>query len=142
MSETFTSKAEIVINAPIPKVWDALINPDMIKQYLYGTEAISDWKEGSPIVYRGEWEGKHYEDKGEITKIIPEKLLATTYWSSMSGLPDAPENYQEVVYELSPIGDATNLTITMSGTKSQESADHSASNWKSVMDKLKELLEK
>lgn len=66
MDQKFMSEATTTINAPASKVWEALIDPDLIKQYLYGTEVTSDWKVGSPITYKGEWQGKAYEDKGQI----------------------------------------------------------------------------
>jgi uncharacterized protein YndB with AHSA1/START domain len=69
MNRQFVAKQEIIINAPTSKVWDALVNPEMIKQYMFGTNAISDWKKGSPIVFKGEWQGKTYEDKGVILRL-------------------------------------------------------------------------
>src|SRR4051794_23634831 len=112
MANNLTSTNSISIHAPASKVWQALTDPAQIKQYLFGTNAKSDWKKGSPITYTGEWEGKTYEDKGMIIDIIPEKKLHTTYWSSMGGTEDKPENYNNVVYELSPEGNDTKLTIT------------------------------
>ena len=142
MNDKFTAEATTTINTPVSRVWDALTNPRLIKQYLYGTEVTSDWQVGSPITYKGEWEGKSYEDKGEILQIEPEKLLVSTFWSSLAGLPDVPENYKTVRYELSPGGNGTKLTITQDNNATQEEADHSTQNWKTVLDKLKELLEK
>ena len=142
MNNKFTAQATTLVNAPASKVWDALTSPSLIKQYLYGTEVTSDWKVGSPITYRGEWEGKSYEDKGEILQIEPEKLLVSTFWSSLAGLPDVPENYKTVRYELSPEGSRTKLTITQDNNDTQEEANHSEQNWNTVLDKLKELLEK
>jgi len=142
MNNKFTAQATTLVNAPASKVWDALTNPSLIKQYLYGTEVTSDWKVGSPIIYKGEWEGKSYEDKGEILQIEPDKLLISTFWSSLAGLPDLPENYKTVRYELFPQGDGTKLTITQGNNATQEEADHSTQNWTTVLDKLKELLEK
>src|SRR5215210_9585403 len=107
MNNKFTAQATTLVNVPASKVWDALTNPSLIKQYLYGTEVTSDWKVGSPITYRGEWEGKSYEDKGEILQIEPDKLLVSTFWSSLAGLPDLLGNYKTVRYELSPEGDKT-----------------------------------
>ena len=49
MKNLFSSKASIEIKTPTAKVWQALIIPELIKQYLFGTEAISDWKAGSTI---------------------------------------------------------------------------------------------
>jgi len=66
MNNKFTAKAKTTIHAPTSKVWDAITKPDLIKQYLFGTDVISDWKVGSPIIYKGEWEGKAFEDKGKI----------------------------------------------------------------------------
>ena len=64
MNEKYVAQAKIIINAPVSKVWQALINPEIIKQYLFDTDVISDWQVGSPITYRGEWQGKAFEDKG------------------------------------------------------------------------------
>ena len=136
------AKATIEIQASAEKVWDALTNPALIKQYLFGTEARSDWKKGSPITYKGVWEGKTYEDKGVIVDIVPNKRLVSTYWSSMSGKPDTPDQYNTVTYELAHASGRTTLSVTQDNNPTQESADHSASNWKAVLQAMKGLLEK
>lgn len=141
MKDKYTSKASVTINAPRSKVWDALTNPALIKQYLFGTDVTTDWKVGSPIIYRGEWENKTYEDKGEILQVEPEKLLVTSFWSSLSGVPDTPENYKTVRYELSSEGSGTWLTVTQDNNETQEEADHLDQNWKIVLDGIKKLLE-
>lgn len=141
MEKGFTAKTSIEINSTASKVWNALINPEMIKQYLFGTEAVSDFKEGSSIVYRGVWEGKTYEDKGKILKVIPEKLLVSTYWSSMGGLPDKPENYATVTYELDEKEGKTTLTLTQDNNSTEEAKNHSEQNWNMVLSTLKKLLE-
>jgi uncharacterized protein YndB with AHSA1/START domain len=141
MSKTYIAKVTTIINASASKVWDALTKPDLIKQYLFGTEVTTDWKVGSPITYKGTWEGKTYEDKGKILQIEPGKLLVSTYWSSFLGVPDLPENYQTVRYELSAEGGGTRLTIIQDNNATQEDAEHSEQNWKTVLDGLKKLLE-
>ncbi len=140
--KTFTATAKITIRASAEKVWTALTDPKLIKQYLFGTEAKSDWKVGSPVTYTGEWQGKRYEDKGTILEVVPRKLLKSTYWSSMAGKPDSPEHYQTVTHALSEAGGQTTLTITQDNNPSAESADHSAANWSQVLEALKNLLEK
>jgi len=142
MKENLVAKKSLTINAPASKVWKALTDPSLIKQYLFGTETSSEWKKGSPITYKGTWEGKQYEDKGVIIDIKPEKLLHTTYLSSMSGLEDKPENYANVIYELSPENGRTTLTITQDNNKNEESLKHSEGNWGTVLNKLKEVVEK
>jgi len=142
MARAFTATASIAIKANAQKVWDALTNPRIIKEYLFGTEAKSDWKVGSPITYSGVWEGKRYEDKGTIIEVVPNKRLSSTYWSSFSSLPDLPENYNTVTYELKESSGETLLTITQDNNISKESADHSKSNWDKVLQTMKGLLEK
>lgn len=137
-----TLKKAINIDAPASAVWEALTNPQLIKQYFFGTEAITDWKKGSPIIYKGIWEGKPYEDRGHILDIEKEKFILYNYWSSFSGKADLPENYANIRYELSNDKGKTILTITQDGLESQEALDHSMQNWGVVMDGLKKILEK
>ncbi len=96
---------------------------------------------GSPVTYKGTWEGKAYEDKGSVLQIEPGKIIVSTFWSSLSGLLDIPENYQTVRYELSAGGDGTRLTITQDNNASQEDANHSEQNWKMVLEGMKKLVE-
>ena len=141
MSNTAVAKATTTVNAPASKVWDAITKPDQIKQYMFGTQVTTDWKVGSPITYKGEWKGKAYEDKGKVLEIEPRKRLVSTFWSSLAGLPDTPENYKTVRYELVPEGDRTRLTITQDNNATQEEAQEAEQNWKMVLDGIKKLLE-
>jgi len=142
MAKGLIAKAEVVIKAPPARVWEALTKPELIKQYLFGTEAISDWQVGSQITYKGVWQGMAYEDKGRVLRAEPGKLLVSTYWSSMSGLPDAPEHYNTVTYKLAPVDGATQLTVTQDNNPTEESRRHSEKNWALVLQGLKQLLEK
>ena len=141
MNRKFTATATTTIDAPVSKVWQALVTPEMIKQYLFDTDVISDWNVGSPIIYRGEWEGKPFEDKGKILEIAPEKTLKSTHWSPLSGVPDTPENYHTVTYTLTEQGDSTEVTITQDNNASEEEKAHSEKNWQTVLDGMKKLLE-
>jgi len=143
MNETqkLIAKAAITIDAPAAKVWEALVKPEIIKQYLFGTDVTTDWKVGSPIKYTGVWQGKTYQDKGKVVQFVPGKLIVSTYWSSMGGLPDTPENYKTVRYELSSQGGQTQLTITQDNNASEEDARHSEQNWQMVLEGIKKLLE-
>lgn len=130
------------IKAPIGQVWQALINPVMIKQYFFGTEAVSDWKVGSTIQYTGEWQGQKYHDKGVIQSLIPEKELTISHWSDRSGTPDTPENYATHSYELSSLGaNSTSVTIFQEDRfKSEENRSKAWQHWDVVMEALDRLL--
>jgi uncharacterized protein YndB with AHSA1/START domain len=130
------------INAPVDKVWDALTNPEVVKQYFFGTNQQSDWKKGSDITWTGEWEGKTYQDKGKILDVIPNKKLQYTYLSSMSGKEDKPENYATVTIELAANNNHTELKLEQDGSESEQARDHSADNWKMILHEMKKLVEK
>ena len=142
MKESHVASAQVAIHASVERVWKVLTDPKQIKEYLFGTEATSDWRVGSAITYKGVWQGKPYEDKGKILALVPNKLLQSTYWSGMSGLKDTPENYSTVTYTLSEVGGSTTLTVTQDNNPTRESAEHSQSNWAIVLRGLKDLLEK
>jgi uncharacterized protein YndB with AHSA1/START domain len=141
MDDHLTATASITLNATPERVWKALTTPAEIKQYLFGTDAQSNFKKGSSITYTGEWEGKKYEDKGTIIEAIPNALLHTTYFSSMSGKEDKPENYANVYYRIEPTGKQTVLTITQDNNADEKSRDHSQANWNMVLQSLKKVVE-
>jgi len=142
MEQKLVSRSSTIINAPVNKVWEALTNPSLIKEYLFGTNTITDWKKGSPITYEGEWEGKAYKDKGYIIDIIPEKLLHTSYWSSIGGKEDKPENYNNVIYEVKPENGGTRITISQDNIVNEAELEHMNKNWGMVLEAMKKLLEK
>jgi uncharacterized protein YndB with AHSA1/START domain len=142
MSANFSSKSEIKINAPASKVWQALTSPDMINEFLLGTHVETDWKVGSDIRWTGNYNGKSYEDKGKVLQVLPEKLLQHTYHSSLSGIEDKPENYFNVTYELDEEDGVTTVTLTNSNLPDQQSQDHTEKNWRGVLEKLKEVVER
>ena len=135
MSKDFTAKSTIEINAPVSKVWEALVNPELVRQYLFGTEVDTDWKVGT-------WEGKPFEDKGTILEIEPEALLVSTYWSAFSGLPDSPEYYQTVRYELNPDGNTrTLMTVTQDNIQSEADVSRYEQNWNMTLEAIKKVVE-
>ena len=135
------AKASATINAPAARVWEALVDPAQIKQYMFGTNVASDWKQGSPITWKGEWEGKAYEDKGVIQRIDPPRALQYTHFSPLAGLPDKPENYHTVTIDLSQDGSRTNVTLAQDNNPTEEEREHSEKNWRMMLEGLKKFLE-
>jgi uncharacterized protein YndB with AHSA1/START domain len=142
MKDKLLTKVSITIDASTAQVWKAITTPEIVKKYLFGTTVSTDWKEGSPITYSGEYNGKEYHDKGIIKKVEPEKILQSTYWSSMSGVPDKPENYKLVTYSLSKKDFKTILTLTQDNNANEEEKQHTTENWNMVLKKLKEIVER
>ena len=143
MTRGYEAIKTVTIHASLSKVWEALTDPEMVKQYLHSTDLSTDWKQGSPIFWRGEWKGRSYEDKGTVLEVEPLKLLRYTHWSPMGGSEDKPENYHTVTYDLAGGDDETTLTLTQDNNPSQEEADKMAeNNWGPVLEGLKEVVER
>lgn len=103
MSELFTHET-IDISAPAAAVWALLTDPRLTKQYMFGCEAISDWKPGSPLIWRGELEGKPMVFvTGRVVTFEPHSLLAYTTFDPNGGLADVPENHVTMTCRLTPL---------------------------------------
>ena len=139
--ENLKANLSININASGSRVWEALTDPALIKQYLFDSDTISDWKKGSTITWSGVYEGKQYQDKGSIIEIEPEKLLHISHYSPLSGKPDIPENYHHVVYQLTSEKDFTTLTLTQDNVSNKQELEHVEGNWNAVLQGIKKLLE-
>jgi uncharacterized protein YndB with AHSA1/START domain len=137
----YVATAEIEIEAPAQKVWSALTDPEQIKQYMFGSQVVTDWTQGSRIAWKGEYGGRKYEDKGEIVEIKPERRLKVTHFSPLSGREDVPENYHTVLYELEEREGATHVSLTQDNNASEEAADHSRANWEKMLAGLKQFIE-
>ena len=133
--------AETEIDASPDQVWSALTDPEQIKQYMFGSQVETDWQPGSPIVWKGEYEGKQYEDKGEIVEIEPERRLKVTHFSPLGGQEDVPENYHTLLYELEAQDGKTRVSLSQDNNPSEEAAEHSRANWEQMLTGLKQVVE-
>ena len=139
--EQQTATVSTSIDATPAEVWAALTKPELVKKYFFGSDLETDWEEGHPIRFSGDYKGKHYEDKGEVLKFEPEKRLSFTHWSSMSGKPDKPENCHRVEYELEPISEGTKVTIRQETKGGDKGRAESEKNWTTVLTGLKKVVE-
>jgi uncharacterized protein YndB with AHSA1/START domain len=133
--------ATVEIDASPTRVWTALTDPAEIEKYMFGSHVVTDWKPGSSIVWEGEYEGKKYEDKGEIVEIKPARRLKVTHFSPLGGQEDVPENYHTLTYELEAAGPRTRVALSQDNNPTVEAAEHSKANWEKMLLGLKEVVE-
>jgi uncharacterized protein YndB with AHSA1/START domain len=86
------------INAPIEKVWDALVNPEIIEQW-GGGPATMNAEEGSEFKL---WGGDIY---GTNTEIKPKQLLKQDWYQDGWAKPS------KVTFELKENGDVTEVYL-------------------------------
>lgn len=135
-------RSSTTIDTPIERVWQAITTPSEMKLWFFGVDTEADWRPGGRLVHRGEYAGKPYIDTGEIREFEPPRRLVHTHWSDVSGLPDAPENYQVVAWDLTPRDGGTEITITERNLPSDDAARTSEQGWESALGSLKKLLER
>jgi uncharacterized protein YndB with AHSA1/START domain len=52
MDKNLIARASTTINASRRSVWNALVDPEAIEHYMFGTHVISEWQEGSLTAFR------------------------------------------------------------------------------------------
>ncbi len=129
--------AEIDIAAAPDRVWETLTQPAAVKQWMFGSDLETDWQVGSPIVWKGEYEGNSYEDKGEVLEYDAPNRLSVSHFSPTTGQDDVPENYHTLVWVLTPVDEGTHVTLTQDNNGSEDEAEHSAENWQHALEGIK-----
>jgi uncharacterized protein YndB with AHSA1/START domain len=141
MNDSLVAKSSVTIAAPPDRVWDALVDPRSVKQYMLGADVASDWRKGSPITWSGEWKGKGYQDKGVVLAVHPGRRLQYSHFSPLAGLPDKPENYHTVTIELAQDGERTKVALSQDKNPTPEAKEHSEENWDKILAGLKKVVE-
>ncbi len=144
MEEEKIITKSITIDAVVSKVWETITNPEKMKLWLYDSdiEVISDWEIGSQIFFRGKFHGRKFEDKGIILKFEQEKVFQYSYFSWIPRLPDSPENYTIIEFQLTPQGGQTLLSLTQTGFAAKASYEHWNFYWIVTLGILKGVAEK
>lgn len=142
MTTDLILKTNVEINLAATEVWEALTDPEVLKKTLFGCDVVTDWKEGSPILFKGSWDGHSFVDRGTILTYKEGKSYEYNYWSNFSGLPDQPENYSIIKFELSEANGTTKLSLEQRSFATQSMYEHSIKNWEVALSSLKKLIER
>ena len=102
----YTNNLEIIVYAPIKKVWKALTDADKIKVWMKNVKVETDWKEGSSILFMAydnfgnimTWEGKQMIWDGIIEKFVPGKELVVIYQMIHEKVTSTPELLKKINY--------------------------------------------
>ncbi len=141
MNREHISNTTIKINAPVSKVWNALVTPEIAKEYFFGANIESDWKENSPITFNGEYNGNKYVEKGILMNVKPNIQLQYTHWSNLEGIPDIPENYRVWTFDLSESENHTQLSISEDNIPTEKKQKRSDEFWNGVLSTIKKIVE-
>jgi uncharacterized protein YndB with AHSA1/START domain len=137
-----TSDSTVKIGAPAKKVWLALTSPGLVKQWQYGSDLLTTWEVGTSIVFRNEWNGQVFEQKGTVLEFSPESRLKYSLFFPHPGLQDIPEHYFFMTYELAERDGTTSLLVRQEDPRpSQPNESSGGDDGPDVLSVLKELIE-
>lgn len=144
MAKELVVRRSLTIKAPASRVWEILTDPEHTKKYMFGCEAISDWKPVSPLIWKGAKDGVIYV-KGQLLALDQEKLFRFTVFDPNSGIEDVPSNYTTVTIGLTPGNGSTVLSITQGDFAGMADGNNrfmsAEAGWDMVLPKIKETAE-
>ena len=141
MNTALIASTSVTITAPAADVWEALVSPAAIKEYMFGATVTSEWVVGSPIVWKGEWQGRAYEDRGIILEFVRERVLEYSHFSPVTGNADLPENYHIVTVQLLDDGAQTHVSLSQDNNPTEQARKEAERNWSVMLAGLKHFVE-
>jgi uncharacterized protein YndB with AHSA1/START domain len=128
----------IYIQAPCEKVWDALIDPEMTRDYWSRHRNRSDWSKGAS------WRHEDYDDPSQVHVVgtvleseRPHRLVLS--WAAPEHADD-PDKVSRVTFTIEDQFGSTKLTV-MHGDLDAESLRDISTGWPMVLSSLKTMLE-
>ena len=134
MSENLVARAVVEVRARAEDVWSVMVDPEA--RWMVGSRVTSTYAVGDPITFDGEWEGKPFQDHGEIVEVERPRLLRYTHYSPLSGQPDVPENYHHLTFTLAESGGSTTVTLEQDGNGATGEVEHAEGLWRQVLEAL------
>ncbi len=138
---TFSIEKNLLINAPVNLVFEALTNSEKIVQYYPLIEVISDWQVGSEIICRGRTNSQDFIDYGKIDILIPNEKFQYTYWSDNHGTERSQENHLTICYSLVEVENGTTLKLEHKNIQSQAMYSQMLDVWDFLLSNLKNFVE-
>jgi uncharacterized protein YndB with AHSA1/START domain len=127
--KNYVAKASTTIDAPSSVVWRALVDPQAIREYMFGADVHSDWREGSPITWEGEFGGKPFRDEGQVLEVVANRRLRYRHIDHM------------VTIDLARDHAGTHVVLTQDNNPDEQAKAHSEENWTTMLEGLKKYVE-
>ena len=124
----------IYIHTTPEKIWQALIDPEMTREFWGRHRNASDWKPGSA------WQHQNYDDASDVSVVgtvvesdPPRRLVLT--WG-----PPNSSDVSRVTFDIDEFMGSSKLTVTHREL-SEEALRGISAGWPAVLSSLKTLLE-
>jgi len=129
---------QVYIRTTPERLWQAITDPDLTRQYLHRTRVDSSWRPGDPIVYR---QADEVVVDGDVLESEPPRRLVTS-WSFRRAADLRNDPPSRVTWEIEPLDDNCRLTLIHDNFPGETPTFRSVgSGWPLVLSSLKSLLE-
>lgn len=142
------TRKTVDINMPVSNLWSALTEPVRMKGWMANPadgidiDIVTDWTVGGPIFIHGQLHGLAFENRGTVLQFEPQRALRYSHLSSISRLPDVPESYSIITFQLGPVGEQTKLTLTLSNFPTEAIYKHLVFYWNVALERLRRTVGK
>jgi uncharacterized protein YndB with AHSA1/START domain len=101
----------------------------------------SDFKVGSPISWKGTWEGKPFEDRGVIKRVLPNSLIQYTHWSTASSTAEDAGSHNLLTFRLSKVKEGVRVVLQHENIATLQMKEHSEGMWNQLLATMKKMAE-
>ena len=132
---------QIYIRTTPEQLWRAITDGEMTRRYFHSTAIESNFKAGSPVVWRLPDGSAAVE--GEIVEADPPRKLVTT-WAFRFSPETAGDPPSRVSWEIEPVeeSDVVKLTLVHDGFATETATSRAVGpGWNPILCSLKSLLE-
>lgn len=137
-----TSDATVTIHAPAKKIWRALTDPALVKQWQYSSDLLTSWEVGTSIVFLNEWGGQVFEQRGTVLEFSPVSRIKYSLFFPRPDLQDIPEHRFFMTYELTEKDGITSVLVRQEDPRPALPGESTeAGEGPDVLAVLKELVE-
>ena len=134
----------VTINAEPALIWKTLTNPDLMRKWIgdeeMEIEIFTNWQIGKPIITKG-FHHVRFENTGTVLKFETNRILSYNYLSSISRLPDVPESYTIIEFQLEPVNNQTLLTVSITNFPTETIFKHLNLYWGTTLEIIKKQIE-
>lgn len=130
---------QIYIGCSAERLWEGITNGDLTRRYFHATAIESDWKVGSPVVYRSPDGSVAVE--GEVLEVDAPGRLSIS-WKVLYDPERSGEQPSRVSWEIEPAGASCKLTVVHDEFEGETKTYREVGEgWVPLLSSLKSLLE-
>ncbi len=130
---------ELYIRTTPERLWQAITDGELTRQYYFGSPIRSDWTQGARFEMTAPHDPSEIWVEGEVLEIDPPRRLVQSFQAHWDAAMEQ-ETPSRVTWEIEQQGEASRLRVTHEGLTAA-AAQQVSGGWPQILSGLKTLLE-